>query len=114
MADPDRFSLVWQAGAVKVVFDAELWLWDARRAETWTSVSLPASQAEEIRDLAGGLRRGFGSVRVRATIGSSTWTTSIFPGRAGYVLPVKRSIRVAQALDVGDTATVTVELIDFA
>jgi hypothetical protein len=30
------------------------------------------------------------------------------------VLPVKRSIRVAEALDVGDVATVAVELIDFA
>jgi len=29
------------------------------------------------------------------------------------VLPVKRAVRVAEALDVGDTATVTVELIDF-
>ena len=63
---------------MKVVFNAELWLWDARRTETWTFVSLPASESEEIRDLAGGLRRGFGSVRVRATIGNSTWTTSIF------------------------------------
>ena len=99
---------------MKVVFDAELWLWDARRAQTWTFVSLPAGQSEEIHDLAGGLRRGFGSVRVRATIGSSTWTTSIFPAsQAGYVLPVKRPVRVAEALDVGDTATVTVELIDF-
>jgi hypothetical protein len=99
---------------VLVVFDAELWLWDARRADAWVFVGLPVGESEEIRDLAGGLRRGFVSLRVRATIGSSTWTTSIFPGRAGYVLPVKRSIRVAQALDVGDTATVTVELIDFA
>ncbi len=57
---------------------------------------------------------GLGSVRVRATIGSSTWTTSIFPGsEASYVLPVKRPVRVAEALDVGDVATVTVELIDF-
>ena len=69
----------------------------------------------QILDLADGLRRGFGSVRVRATIGSSTWTTSIFPSSgAGYVLPVKRSIRVAEALDVGDVVTVTVELIDLA
>src|SRR5580704_15238836 len=106
--------LAWQARSVKVVFNAELWLWDARRTETWTFVSLPASESEEIRDLAGGLRRGFGSVRVRATIGNSTWTTSIFPAsQAGYVLPVKRPIRVAEALDVGDMATVTVELIDF-
>jgi hypothetical protein len=41
--------------------------------------------------------------------------TSIFPGSGtGYVLPVKRSIRLAEALDVGDLATVTVQLIDFA
>lgn len=104
-----------QAGTVKVAFDAELWLWDARRADTWVFVSLPASESEEIRDLAGGLRRGFGSLRVRATIGASTWTTSIFPGsQAAYALPVKRSIRAAEALDVGDTAKVAVELVDFA
>jgi Domain of unknown function (DUF1905) len=100
---------------VRVVFEAELWLWDARRADTWIFVSLPAGESEEIHDLAGGLRRGFGSVRVRATIGSSTWTTSIFPGsQAAYVLPLKRPVRVAETLDVGDRATVTVELIDFA
>jgi hypothetical protein len=29
------------------------------------------------------------------------------------VLPVKRSVREAEALDVGDIATVTLELIDF-
>ena len=99
---------------MKVVFSAELWLWDARRTETWTFVSLPASESEEIRDLAGALRRGFGSVRVRATIGHSTWTTSIFPAsQASYVLPVKRPVRVAESLDVGDMTTVIVELIDF-
>jgi hypothetical protein len=103
----------WQAESVRVVFDSELWLWDARRANAWVFAGLPASESEDIRDLAGGLRRGLGSLRVRATIGSSTWTTSIFPGRAGYVLPVKRSIRMVEALGVGDTATMTVELIDF-
>jgi hypothetical protein len=104
----------WQADIVKVVFDAELWRWDARRADAWIFVSLPADDSEEIHDLAGGQRRGFGSVRVRATIGTSTWTTSIFPSsQSGYVLAVKRPVRVAEALDVGDVATVTVELIDF-
>ena len=50
-----------------------------------------------------GARRGFGSVRVRATIGSSTWTTSIFPAsQAGYVLPVKRPVRVAEEWSVVD------------
>lgn len=95
-----------------VTFDAELWLWDARRSDTWTFVSLPPEESEEIRDLADGPRRGFGSVRVRVTVGGSTWKTSIFPDGARYVLPIKRAVRRAEALDIGDIATVTVELID--
>jgi hypothetical protein len=96
-----------------VVFDAELWTWDARRLDSWIFVSLPADASEEIRELTGGPRRGFGAVRVRATIGLSTWTTSIFPdrGREAYVLPLKRAIRKAQALDEGDVATVTIEVL---
>lgn len=99
---------------VIVVFDAELWMWDARRSDTWTFVTLPAEASEDIRDLAAGPRRGFGSLRVRVTVGGSTWTTSIFPdsGRNSYVLPIKRAVRKAEDLDVGDIATVTVELIN--
>ncbi|MCO5995319.1 DUF1905 domain-containing protein [Actinoallomurus rhizosphaericola] len=98
-----------------VVFDAELWIWEARRADSWTFVSLPVEASEEIRDLAGGVRRGFGSLRVRVTVGGSTWKTSIFPdsARGSFVLPIKRAVRRAESLDVGDTASVTVELIDF-
>ncbi|HKT04559.1 MAG TPA: DUF1905 domain-containing protein [Rugosimonospora sp.] len=96
-----------------VVFEAELWIWDARRVDSWTFVSLPADASAEIRDRTGGVRRGFGSLRVRVTVGRSTWTTSIFPGSGGgYVLPVKRQVRKAESLDAGDVATVTVELID--
>jgi hypothetical protein len=98
---------------VVVVFDAELWIWDARRADSWTFVSLPADASEEIREMAGGPRRGFGSLRVRVSMGGSTWTTSIFPGDGGrYALPVKRAVRKAEALEAGDVATVTVELLD--
>jgi Domain of unknown function (DUF1905) len=99
---------------VVVVFDAELWIWDARRTDSWTFVSLPAEASEEIRDMVGGSRRGFGSVRVQVTIGASTWPTSIFPdtARCCYVLPIKRAIRKAERLAAGDTATVTVELVD--
>lgn len=102
------------AGLVVVVFDAELWIWDARRADTWTFVSLPVEASEEIREVADRPDRGFGAVRVRVTVGGSTWTTSIFPdsARSCYVLPIKRAVRKAEALDAGDIATVTVELID--
>lgn len=100
---------------VVITFEAELWLWDARQGESWIFVSLPVEESEDIRELAGGgPRRGFGSLRVRATVGASSWTTSIFPDatRGAYALPIKSAIRKAEGLGVGDVATVTVELID--
>lgn len=98
-----------------VSFAAELWIWDARRHDSWTFVGLPVEASEEIRELTAGQARGFGSVRVRVTVGGSVWTTSIFPDskRDAYVLPVKRAVRKAEALDPGDTVAVTVELRDF-
>ncbi|MEV4515737.1 DUF1905 domain-containing protein [Dactylosporangium sp. NPDC049525] len=97
-----------------VVFDGQLWSWDARRADSWVFVTLPDDESEEIRGVAGGVRRGFGSLRVRVTVGGTSWKTSIFPGSGGgaYVLPLKRPVRKAETLDVGDVARVTVELLD--
>jgi hypothetical protein len=98
---------------VIVEFEARLWEWDARPGESWIFVSLPEDASEEIRELSAGTRRGFGSVRVRAQIGGTTWKTSIFPGSGGpYVLPLKREVRTAQRLGTGDTAAVSVELLD--
>jgi hypothetical protein len=98
---------------VEFFFDAELWIWDARRDDSWTFVSLPEEVSEEVRELAAGPRRGFGSVPVRVSIGTTTWKTSVFPdgARGVYVLPVKRAVRRAEGLDAGDVARVTVEVI---
>ena len=97
-------------------FDAELWKWDARRADTWVFVSLPTEVADEILELAAPVARGFGSVRVEVSVGGTAWRTSIFPDdKAGtYVLPIKRAVRVAAGLDVGDVARVRLELVDLA
>lgn len=102
------------AGAVIDTFDAELWVWDARRFNTWTFVSLPAALAEEIKIRSYSLRGGFGSLRVRATVGTTTWQTSIFPDRArgSFALPIKKGVRRAEALDPGDVASVTLEVLD--
>jgi hypothetical protein len=105
-----------EAEPVVVVFEAELWLWDARRADSWTFVSLPAELSDEIRELTDGQARGFGAVRVHVTLGGSSWTTSIFPDkkRSCYVLPVKRAVRNAEGLDAGDVTTVTLKLADLS
>ena len=89
-------------------FTAELWEWDAKGG--WFFVTLPDDLADDIRARTDdGLRRGFGSVRVEATIGGSTWRTSVFPESAGdsFVLPVKKPVRAAEGLEPGDTVAVS-------
>jgi len=88
-------------------------LWNTESMNAWVFVSLPHDQSADIRDLTDGLRTGFGSQRVKVSINASHWATSIFPESATgrFVLPVKKAIRQAEGIDVGDTATVTVELV---
>ncbi|GGB99192.1 DUF1905 domain-containing protein [Cellulomonas carbonis] len=95
-------------------FTGELWLWDARRVDTWTFVSLPSDLADEILDTAGALSRGFGSLRVEVAVGTTVWRTSIFPdsARRTYVLPVKKAVRAAERLSVGDPVPVRLRLLD--
>lgn len=95
-------------------FDSELWLWDARKTDSWTFVSLPAEVADEILEIAGPFARGFGSVRVEVTIGGSVWRTSVFPDKKArtYVLPVKKSVRHAEGVQAGDEVRVRLALVD--
>ena len=94
-------------------FDAEVWRWEAR-IEEWGFVSLPQDASDEIREYAGDTPRGFGAVRVEVTIGGTTWRTSIFPSGAGgpYSLPLKKAVRKAEALGIGDPVHVGLEILD--
>ena len=90
-------------------FIAPLWAWEAR-CELLTFVSLPADLAPMLREMGQAGRRGFGSVPVRARVGTTTWRTSVFPqGDGTWILPVKRAIRDAHGLEVGDDVHVDLE-----
>jgi hypothetical protein len=41
-------------------FSAELWIWDARREDSWTFLSLPIEESEEIRAYSQPANRGQG------------------------------------------------------
>ena len=89
-------------------FRAELWEWEAKGG--WFFVTLPDELADDIRARTDdGLRRGFGSVRVEATVGGSTWRTSVFPDTTSgsFVLPVKKPVRIAEGIEPGDTVDVS-------
>ena len=93
-------------------FTSPLWIWDASGDGSWHFVTLPEDAADEIKAITdGGPRRGFGSVRVEATLGPTTWRTSIFPGQGSYVLPVKKAVRTQAGIEEGDEVDVDVTLV---
>lgn len=92
---------------MELTFTAALWIWDARESETWTFVTVPAELSDELRDRSGP-PRGFGSIPVEVTVGTSTWRTSVFPEKESgcFVLPIKSAIRKAESIAVDDEVTV--------
>ncbi|WP_173923396.1 DUF1905 domain-containing protein [Agromyces sp. Marseille-P2726] len=92
-------------------FTAPLWQWSAQ--DGWFFVTVPEGPSEDIRGIPR-VPRGFGSVRVRATVGGTTWSTSVFPdSKLGcYVLPVKKAVRTAEGIGDGDDVEVALEVLD--
>jgi len=89
-------------------FSGEVWI--APGDGSWHFVTVPEDPSEVIH-LESGPRVGFGSVRVRVTVGGSSWSTSVFPNtRDTYVLPLKRSVRDAEGILAGDVIGVTLHL----
>ncbi len=96
-----------------ITVTASIWLWSEGKG-SWHFLTVPPEQAVEIRlqAAASGPRRGFGSVRVAATINGVTWRTSIFPQKSGgYILPIKADVRRRAGISAGDEVTVALELV---
>lgn len=95
-----------------VTFEGDVFRWEARSDSDWYFVALPPELSDDIRETQT-FRRGFGGVRVDATIGASRWRTSIFPQAGGvYVLPLKRAVRDAEGIDPGALVRVDLRVLD--
>ena len=91
-------------------FDAEVFAWDDGPGPSWRFARLPGDVADDIR--AGAPPAGgFGSVKVAVSVGSTTWSTSVFPEKASgsFVLPVKAGVRKAEGIDDGDVVVFRLE-----
>jgi hypothetical protein len=92
-------------------FSAPLWQYPGEGS--WYFVTVPEEISDDIADLTAGVRKGFGSVRVTATVGGSTWQTSVFPSKTGnYLLPVKKPVRLAEHLSEGSPVQTHLQLAD--
>lgn len=76
-------------------------------------MSVPQELSDEIRAHALLVRRGFGSVKVEATIHDFRWRTSVFPSKSsgGYFLPVKIEVLRSTGIAAGDEVSVMLDLL---
>lgn len=91
--------------SIEAAFSAPLWRWSGESA--WHFLTVPEAVSDDIASRVEP-GPGFGSVKVEVTIGSSTWSTSVFPDkRSGrYVLPVKAAVRRRERIEDGDEVDV--------
>ncbi len=92
--------------AGRYAFSAKLWRYPGEAA--WYFISVPKPESARIKKNVR-VRRGWGSVRVKAKIGKTSWSTSVFPdSQSGmYLLPVKLAVRRSESLDEGERTRVT-------
>jgi hypothetical protein len=90
-----------------------VWQWlgaDGAPAKgSWYFLTIGGDTAQAIR-AAAAKADAWGSVRIAASIGSTTWQTSLFPSKAhgGFLLPLKAAVRKAERIAEG--AVVEAEL----
>ncbi len=78
----------------------------------WRFLTLAKVHGQEIKKKFGAGARGWGSLSVSVTIGSTTWNTSIFPDKSSgsYVLPLKAKIRKVEGITDHSTVSFTLKL----
>ena len=95
---------------------SRVWLWNAEKG-SWHFVTIPNNISDEIHFAQKlknfGQRRGFGSVKVKITIGKSVFSTSLFPNSKDktFVMPIKASIRKTENINNGDEIEFTLKII---
>ena len=73
--------------------------------DAWYFAYVDKKQSAVIKEKHAKVKRGFGSVKVKVTLGKTKWSTSIFPDKQSgcYLLPLKAQVRRAEGVDDGDT-----------
>ena len=91
--------------------ETEVWIYPGETAN-WHFLTLPKKESDVIRARFGGSVRGWGSLRVSARIGNTTWKTSIFPDKksGAYLLPVKADVRKRENVTAGNRVAFRIEI----
>ena len=89
---------------MELTVTGEVWEW--RGPAPFHFVTLSPEEAEAVSAIAAGVTYGWGMIPVEGRIGSTGFTTSLWPKNGSYVIPVKDAVRSAEQIELGDVVTV--------
>ncbi len=86
----------------------KVWIYPAEHA-AWHFASVDKEKSRKIRKEFKSLSRGFGSLPVQVSIGTTTWKTSIFydARHEQYILPLKAEVRRREHIRDGEEVTIS-------
>ena len=111
--EADAFPFGYSSQTMKVnqfTIQATVWLYPGMAG--WHFITIPADVSEEIKDRFGDQKRGWGSLPVEVTVGTTTWKTSIFPDTKAnaYLLPIKADVRKKEGIAADTSITLLLEI----
>ncbi len=89
---------------MQLEFSGEVWFW--KGPSPYHFITVPEDESEEIHATSSLVTYGWGMIPASVRIGSTDWTTALFPKDGGYVLPLKDFVRNAEGLELGDVVSV--------
>lgn len=95
---------------MQIEFSETIIYW--RGPAPWYFVPVPEEESQGLKAISSFVTYGWGVIPVVARIGSTEWTTSLFPKDEHYLVPVKASVRKAEQLDEGDLVTVQLDVVE--
>lgn len=77
----------------------------------WYFITLDKTLSQTIKKTARSYGAGF--VKIKATIGVTSWQTALFPHKqsGAYLISIKKHVRKKEEIYEGDTAQITFELV---
>ena len=69
-------------------------------------VAVPDAPSRDIKALSALVTYGWGVIPVTARLGTTSWTTSLFPKNGRYLIPIKKIVQTAERVTAGDVVTI--------
>lgn len=90
-------------------FSGEVWFWKGPAPHHF--VTVPPQPSRDLKEVAKDVTYGWGMIPVNVTVGATTFYTALWEKDGNYIVPLKLAVRRSEAIEVGDTVHLQLDVI---